>query len=372
MALGKVSVNNLNLSQGAVTAVERYFLFIGVAGKNVGSLIPLNTDSDLDVQLGIPPSDLKTQITAARLNGGDRWACLAAPIAAGANWQAALEKSQQQGYSVEAVVITAPVDDGDELSDMHDAAIALSNTYGRRVFIMAASAGIDKAAQTWADYLTEQKAITKDLETPRVMVVPQLHGNDLGVLAGRLANAAVSIADSPMRVATGSLLGLGDVPADKDGIPLQSAIRSELDKARFSVSQTYPDYPGVYWGDGNMLDAPASDFQVIEYLRVTDKAARQIRPLLIRRVADRRLNNTPNSMAVNVNALMAPLRAMAKSTTFAGQVFPGEIETPKDGDIVLSWSSKTAVEAYIKLRPLNCPKDLTANIALDLSTDDSE
>ncbi|WP_262382056.1 DUF2586 domain-containing protein, partial [Pseudomonas sp. WS 5111] len=30
------------------------------------------------------------------------------------------------------------------------------------------------------------------------------------------------------------------------------------------------------------------------------------------------------------------------------------------------------VEVYIKLKPHNCPKDLTANIALDLSTDDSE
>ncbi|WP_342653524.1 DUF2586 domain-containing protein [Pseudomonas sp. F3-2] len=371
MALGKVSVNNLNLSQGAVTSVERYFLFIGVGPKGVGSLIPLNTDSDLDVQLGIPASDLKTQITAARLNGGDRWACLAAPVAPEAGWQDALEKAQQQGYSVEAVVITTPVDEGSELSDMHDAAIALNNTYGRRVFVMAASGGIE-ATQTWDQYLVAQKAITLNLLAPRVLVVPQLHGNDLGVLAGRLANAAASIADSPMRVASGALLGLGDVPSDKDGVPLQSALRAELDKARFSVSQTYPDYPGVYWGDGNMLDAPASDFQVIEYLRTTDKAARQIRPLLIRRVADRRLNNTPNSMAVNTNALMAPLRAMAKSTTFAGQVFPGEIEPPKDGDIVLSWTSKTAVEAYIKLRPLNCPKDLTANIALDLSTDDTE
>jgi len=53
-------------------------------------------------------------------------------------------------------------------------------------------------------------------------------------------------------------------------------------------------------------------------------------------------------------------------------VFPGEIEAPKDGDIVLVWHSKTKVEVYIKFRPLNCPKDLTANIALDLSTDDSE
>jgi hypothetical protein len=372
MALGKVSVNNLNLSQGAVTAVERYFLFIGAAGKNAGSLIPLNTDSDLDVQLGVPASDLKTQITAARLNGGDRWACLAAPIEANGDWQEALEKSQQQGYSVEAVVVTTPVEDGAELSAMHDAAIELSNVYGRRVFVMAATAGIDKSLQTWAQYLTEQKAITADLSAPRVLVVPQLHGNDLGVLAGRLANAAVSVADSPMRVATGAVLGLGTVPVDKEGVPLQSALRAELDKARFSVSQTYPDYPGVYWGDGNMLDAPGSDFQVIEYLRVADKAARQIRPLLIRRVADRRLNNSANSMAVNINALMAPLRAMAKSTTFAGQVFPGEIVQPKDGDIVLTWTSKTSVEAYIKLRPLNCPKDLTANIALDLSTDDSE
>ena len=371
MALGKVSVNNLNLGQGAVTEIERYFLFIGPGAKSVGELIPLNTDSDLDSTLGIPTSDLKTQITAAVLNGGDRWACLAAPIAAEGDWAKALEKAMQQGYSVEAVVITKPVKAAAELSAMHDAAIALNNVYGRRAFVLAATTGIT-ALQTWEQYLTEQRAITVGLAAPRVLVVPQLHGNDLGVLAGRLANAAVSIADTPMRVASGALLGLGVVPVDKDSVQLPSAIRSELDKARFSVSQTYPDYPGVFWGDGNMLDAPASDFQVVEYLRLADKAARQVRPLLIRRVGDRRLNNTPNSMAAAVSAFMKPLRQMAKSATFAGQVFPGEIEAPKDGDIVLVWLSKTQVEIYIKIRPLNCPKDLTANIALDLSTDDSE
>ena len=371
MALGKVSVNNLNLGQGAVTEIERYFLFIGPGAKSVGELIPLNTDSDLDSTLGIPTSDLKTQITAAMLNGGDRWACLAAPIAAEGDWAKALEKAMQQGYSVEAVVITKPVKAAAELSAMHDAAIALNNVYGRRAFVMAATAGIT-ALQTWEQYLTEQRAITVGLAAPRVLVVPQLHGNDLGVLAGRLANAAVSIADTPMRVASGALLGLGAVPVDKDSVQLPSAIRAELDKARFSVSQTYPDYPGVFWGDGNMLDAPASDFQVVEYLRLADKAARQVRPLLIRRVGDRRLNNTPNSMAAAVSAFMKPLRQMAKSATFAGQVFPGEIEAPKDGDIVLVWLNKTKVEIYIKIRPLNCPKDLTANIALDLSTDDSE
>ncbi|GAB5341229.1 DUF2586 domain-containing protein [Pseudomonas fluorescens] len=375
MALGTVSVNNLNLGQGAVTEIERYFLFIGpgpkTAPKNIGKLVPLNTESDLDAALGTAASDLKTQITAARLNGGDRWACLAAPIVADTDWRASLEICQQQGFSVEAVVITQPVTKGDDLAAMHDAAVLVNNVYGRRLFVMAATAS-PTVLQSWSEYVAEQKAITANVAAPRVMVVPQLHGNDLGVLAGRLANAAVSIADSPMRVATGAVTGLGSVPVDKEGVPLPSAIRAELDKSRFSVSQTYPDYPGVYWGDGNMLDTPGSDYQVVEYLRLADKAARQVRPLLIRRVADRRLNNTPNSMAVNVNALMAPLRQMAKSVKFAGQVFPGEIETPKDGDIVLTWKSKTAVEAYIKLKPHNCPKDLTANIALDLSNDDSE
>lgn len=367
MALGKVSVNNLNLSQGAVTQVENYFLFIGTGPKSQGQVIALNTDSDLDVMLGAPASDLKSQVTAARLNGGDRWACLAIPLAADKTWQDALTTALQLNYTFEAIVICAPVAEGSELEDMHEAAIGLSNTYGRRAFVMASSAGI-QTGMTWAQYTAVQKAITDTIAAPRVMCVPQLHGNDLGVLAGRLANAAVSIADSPMRVATGAVLGLGDIPVDSDKVPLTSAVRAELDSSRFSVSQTYADYEGVYWGDGNMLDTAGSDFQVIEYLRIVDKAARRVRPLLIRRVGDRRLNSSAASMASNKTYLMAPLRAMAKSVAFAGQVFPGEIETPSDNAIVLSWKSKTAVEAYISIRPLNCPKDLTANIALDLST----
>ncbi|WP_419737413.1 DUF2586 domain-containing protein [Pseudomonas sp. COR18] len=371
MALGKVSVNNLNLGQGAVTEIERYFLFIGPAGKNAGKLLPLNTDTDMANALGAADSDLKTQVTAARANGGDRWACVAAPIGAEGDWATALEYSQQQGYSVEGVVITRPVATGAELVAMHTAAEQLSAKYGRRVFVMAASAGILPTA-TWDEYLVAQKAITADVAAPRVLVVPQLHGNDLGVLAGRLANAAWSIADSPMRVASGAVLGLGAVPADKEGIPLPSAIRSELDKARFSVSQTYADYEGVYWGDANMLDTPASDYQVLEYLRLVDKAARQVRPLLIRRIGDRRLNSSAASMAANTSALMAPLRAMAKAIKFAGEVFPGEIQSPKDGDLVISWNSRTQVQVFLKIRPHNCPKDITANIALDLSQDNQE
>lgn len=369
MALGTVGVNNLNLGQGAVTEIERYFLFIGPASKNVGKLLALNTQSDLDTDLGTTASDLKTQILAARQNGGDKWACMAAPIAANGDWAAAVDKAQQDNVSVEAIVITVPVADKTVFDAMNAKALEISAKYGRRVFIMSAIAGI-VPTQDWATYLSEAKAKVAEVAAPRVLCVPQLHGNNLGVLAGRLARADVSIADSPMRVATGAVVGLGPVPVDKDGIPLPSAITAELDKARLSVAQTYPDYPGTFWGDGNMLDAPGSDYQVVEYLRIADKAARRVRVLLIQRVADRKLNSSAASMAQNKTALMKPLRDMSRSVVFANVQFPGDIESPADDAITLVWTSKTAVVAYLKLRPYNCPKDLTANIALDLSDEE--
>lgn len=369
MALGTVGVNNLNLGQGAVTEIERYFLFIGPASKNTGKLLALNTQSDLDNELGATASDLKTQIQAALKNGGDKWACMAAPITVNGDWAAAVDKAQQDNVSVEAIVVTVPVTDTATLDAMNAKALSISAVYGRRVFIMSAIAGIS-AAQDWPTYLSEAKAKVANVAAPRVLCVPQLHGNNLGVLAGRLARADVSIADSPMRVATGALVGLGPVPVDKDGIPLPSAIVAELDKARLSVPQTYPDYPGTFWGDGNMLDAPGSDYQVVEYLRIADKAARRVRVLLIQRIADRKLNSSATSMAQNKTALMKPLRDMSRSVVFAGVQFPGDIESPSDDSITLVWTSKTAVVAYLKLRPYNCPKDLTANIALDLSDEE--
>lgn len=371
MAQGQVGVNNLNLGQGPVTEIERHFLFIGPATQNVGKLLALNTQSDLDTELGTATSDLKIQIKAARTNGGNRWTCAAVPIAADGDWAAALDAANTAGLPVEALVITKPIATPAEIQAMHAAVTQLDNRYGRRLFMLAASEGI-KPSQDWSDYRQEQHALVAEVAAPRVVVVPQLHGNDLGVLAGRLANAAVSIADSPMRVATGALIGLGPTPLDKDQVPLSSATLAELDKMRLSVPQTYPDYPGVFWGDANLLDAPGSDYTVVENLRIVDKAARRVRILLVQMVADRKINNTPNSMAATRLKLMRPLREMSRAVTFAGQQFPGEIQPPHDGSIELVWKNRTTLQAFLLVRPFNCPKDLTANIALDLSLDDEE
>ena len=55
------------------------------------------------------------------------------------------------------------------------------------------------------------------------LVVPLLHGNDLGALAGRLCKHAVTVADSPMRTTTGTMVGLGATPVDMDSVPLPSS-----------------------------------------------------------------------------------------------------------------------------------------------------
>ncbi|ABC27300.1 probable phage protein [Hahella chejuensis KCTC 2396] len=366
MAQGKVTINNLNLSQGNFPEVERKALFIGVGVKNLGRVLSLNTQSNLDEILGADDSALKTNVAAAKANGGENWQAYAAPINSGDPWEAALDQAMLT-VSPELVALCSPAADAAAIEAMQTKAELIRTTIGRRVIVLTASAGVDSETQSWSDYEAAQAAITHGAACPRVAVVPLLHRNDLGVLVGRLCNRAVSIADSPMRVATGSVLGLGDAPVDRDGVELPDATLATLDANRLSCVQRYPDYPGTYWGDCNLLDVPAGDYQVIENLRVVDKAARAIRILAIARVANRSLNSTPVSIAANKTYFMRPLREMSKSVVFAGEHFPGEIKSPKDESIEIVWPTKTRVEVYLKVQPYNCPKDITANIILDLS-----
>jgi hypothetical protein len=173
-----------------------------------------------------------------------------------------------------------------------------------------------------------------------------------------------------MRVATGPLSGEWAArPIDKNGAAITLAQLKQLDANRFSVPQWYPDYPGTYWGDCNMLDVPGGDYQVVENIRVIQKAMRKIYPLAVARIGDRRLNSTPVSIAENKQFFMRPLRAMAKSVTILGKTFPGEIEPPTDDAIEIVWMDKTTVQIYLTIKPYNCPKSITVNLALDLSSD---
>ncbi|UUA73091.1 DUF2586 domain-containing protein [Cellvibrio sp. QJXJ] len=365
MAQGKVTVNNLNLGQGSFPEVERKALFIGIGLANEGELLALNTQSDLDVLLG-GDSSLKANVIAARQNGGENWEAYAMPIGSGTDWRDALDTALQT-VSVELVGVLIPAVTASDLTAAYTKAEEVRTQQARRIIVLVATQGVDSETQTWSQYTTAQAAITTGVAAYRVAAVPLLHGNDLGVLVGRLCNRAASIADTPMRVATGPVLGLGATPVDMSGQTLTDATLATLDANRLSCIQHYTDYAGTYWGDCNLLDAPGGDFQVIEYLRPVDKAARAVRSLAIARVGNRTLNDSSASIESNKTYFMRPLREMSKSVEFAGQVFPGDIRPPSDDSITIVWPSLNAVEVYIKVQPWNCPKEITANLILDLS-----
>lgn len=366
MAQGKVTVNNLNLAQGSAPEIERKALFIGVGTTSIGVVLSLNTQSDLDTVLGAASSAIKDQVEAAKANGGENWEAFAVPINGGDDWRDAVDDAMLT-VSPELIIVCTPATQASDLDDAHAKAEALRTTYARRVAILVATPGIDAGTQTWADYETAQAAIVNGVAAYRVAAVPLLHGNDLGVLAGRLCNRAASIADSPMRVATGAVIGLGDTPVDSAAVPLPAATLATLDSNRLSVVQGYVDYPGTYFGDCNLLDVPGGDYQVIENLRVVDKAGRRIRIRSIPLIADRKVNSTSVSMAYTKNHLSKDLREMARSTVFNGIHFPGEIKELADDAIKLVWPEKYKLQVFYKVTPYNSPKEIENNIILDLA-----
>ncbi|HDR2889419.1 TPA: DUF2586 family protein [Enterobacter asburiae] len=375
MSWPTVTINQLNQLQGETADIERTVLFVGKGATNSGKTLPVNTQTNFDTLLGVADSVLKSQVMAALDNAGQNWSGYVHVLADNAeplDWVEAVEKAQTVA-SVEGVVLCVDVADKSQIN----AAATLRNTllsrYGRWVWFMLAVGGPDEG-EAWADYLLRLGTLQDGISASAVQLVPRLWGNEPGVLAGRLCNRAVTIADSPARVKTGALLSLGsdELPVDGTGEPVDLATLQALEKLRYSVPMWYPDYDGFYWADGRTLDVEGGDYQVIEYLRIADKVARRVRLIAISRIADRSMNTTPGSITATQQSFAKPLRDMSQSSQINGIRFPGEVKTPKDGDITINWKSANKVEIYIVMRPVESPKDITVGLVLDTSITSSE
>ncbi|MEZ8060467.1 DUF2586 domain-containing protein [Vibrio splendidus] len=371
MATGKVEVNNLNLGQGGIPEIERHLIYIGRTDKAElqGKVTRVNNMTNLDEV--VADDVLGANVKAAQLNGKQNWTAAIFGLAADATWQEAVDIANRTD-SFEGVCIVDAVTDKAEFTAMQGKATELTSKLGRWIFFLAACAGIDagvdgESGQTWSDYETAMLALVNDVAANMVTPVPQLNGNNVGVLGGRLCDRAVTVADSPMRVATGSLLGLGDMPVDSAGNPLEMSTISALADARYSLPQWYADMEGIYWTDATTLEAKGGDYQYLEYVRPIHKLNRRVRIKAIRRVADRILNSTPPSIELNRTYFSKDMRDMSKTTEIGGIPFPGEIMAPRDEDVSIQWISKTKVNIGLMVRPHNCPKHIVVNIGLDLS-----
>ncbi|MCC8464310.1 DUF2586 domain-containing protein [Photorhabdus bodei] len=364
-----VQVNQVNQLQGKTREIERVLLFVGTGKTNVGKTIAVNTQTDFDSVLGTAQTALKRHILAAMANAGQNWSGYIHVLPGSADELAFVEAvtSAQRIASIEGYTLTV----GATKAIIKAAQTLRANTmakFGRWQWAILAVDGT-QAKETWTDYVARLAELQKGEAVASVQLVPCLWGNEAGVLAGRLCNRTVTVADSPARVQTGALMDLGSTDFPKDGTdqPIDLATLQALEKLRFSVPMWYPDYDGMYWSEGRTLDVEGGDYQSIENLRVVDKVARRVRLQAIAKIADRSLNSTPGSVATHQAYFARTLREMSRSTEINGVTFPGEVKSPKDEDVVITWRNKNTVEIYITVRTYECPKGISVSLLLDSS-----
>ncbi len=136
MSLGVVQVNKLNLLQGDIADVERYFLFIGRgSGTNEGSILTVNTDTDLDEVLGADTFNLKTQVAAAKANAGQNWGAAVLPLDDVMTVALAVDYAMEN-MNAEAIVITDPVTTSAEVEALQFKAKNIMAKYMRPVIFI--------------------------------------------------------------------------------------------------------------------------------------------------------------------------------------------------------------------------------------------
>lgn len=364
-----VQINALNLHQGVAREVERTALFVGLGTQNLNQVFSLSADSDFDALFGKDETELKKQVKTAMLNAGQNWFAYAYAMSnEDYDFEQAVRKANETAKFEYAVNTHTVGVDKAALNGLQSLYAEFVAKLGRRIFFIQAIDGCSET-ESWQQYLEKCGRLTKGVVAEHCMLVPNLFGNDVGALAGRLANRAVTVADTPARVKTGALVGLGrtENPTDKDGVLLDLSHIEALDRSRLSTVTYYPDYDGYYWGDGVTLEAEGGDYHAVEYLRVVDKACRLVRLKAIEKIGDRALNSTNTSIELHKTLFAGVLREMSKTVEINNEVFYGECYPPTDESIEIVWENKNTVKIYITVQPVECPKAITVSVMLDLS-----
>lgn len=370
--LGKIQVTNINAYANSITGVENKLIFIGQVSDAalIGNVTGLNANSDLETLFAKDAQSLSLKfLTAAQLNAGQNWEAAFVGIDGETDWQDAVDVANKI-VNYEGVVVCEPISQASDLTQAGDKMAELEAKYARYMFVMMCAPAIDNtegSGQSWSDYIAALSAMTTNVVSERVMCVPTLFENDLGILAGRLCNRNVTIADSPMRTKTGVLLGMGSASIDATGASMPDTIFSLLDAKRFSVPQTYLGDEGWYWADGNTFDKDNGDYKVIEILRPALKACREVYKVALPTIADRSLNSSPSSVERNKELYLKPLREMSVGKDIGGVPFPGLIYPPEASAIDIVWVNNTTTQITVTVRPYNSQKDITIGVGVDLS-----
>lgn len=366
MALGKVSVTSVDSGYGDFTEPERQLLFIGTATLNKGTTQYIDQTTDLETVLGT--GDLRTTVEYAALNAGPNWTCIAMVLADGEAWMDAFDEALANNMVFEGVVVADALADQEDVNALKTAVATAENTSAKSIFIIGRGEVLG-SAETWSDFVTRFDSLQDGIEALGVMLVPEVIDGFMGMVAGRLCHESRSIADTPMRVQSGSFVGMSTLPTDTDGVTFNMSHAKSLNDARGTVPQIYTDYDGIYCSDGMTLAAESSDFAVIENLRVVNSVKRKTRILAIKQIGNRQLNSSAVSVAAHESYFAKPIVDMSKAYVLGGVQMPGDVKKPEDGDVTITWTDNTHVQIGLLVRPYNCPKGIQAYIGLNLSNE---
>ncbi|WP_392551233.1 DUF2586 domain-containing protein [Orbus wheelerorum] len=360
-----VEVNQLNLMQGETKEVERRYLFIGNAPKNKGKIISVDTTTNFDDVLGVADSALKRGLIAAMTNAGSGWFASVGVLNTDQDWIDVVQAAQSIG-SFETVVYAENVNSKEDINKAVNQRALLMAKFARWTRFILGVEGL-QAKETWSGYESRLAALQSGIAEYGVTLVPMIYGNEPFVNAGRGCNRSVSIADTLARVQTGAVKDLGrdNKPLDADGVELPLSTLKTLESNRYSVPMWYPALDGMYWADDRTLDAEGGDYQSAETVRVVDKVARKILLKGIAKIGDRSFNSSIISIKANQSYFLGDLREMAKASQINGIQFPGEVKTPQDGDITITWINNKTVQIYVVVRVTDIPLKITINIMIN-------
>lgn len=393
--LGQVTVRGKDSRQTYSDDVEKLALFIGYKRANdnpdyVNKLVTaehLEDGGEVEAALGRNSMLLK-ELRAASLNAGAGWRALITTYSTRTPGESeafkALIKCFDDVYPEFVVFVDGFTDNFmsntpslpteiEPMSALFQISSFLgseSRHSGKTTFAIATVHYPDAAISDDNRWKYAKKIKELKGAAPNIALVAPYIQPGLGALAGRLASENASIADSPMRVQTGSVLGLKPEISSflKGAVPSVEAELYFFNSHRISVPQKYADFDGIYWSDLELLTPEDSDFRFVENRRVRDKAIRAVRRAAIKRIGDRLMNDTPNSIAVNKSYFIKSLRDMARKKVIQGVTYPGEIEQPTDDAVDIIWLSKHKVEIHLSIKPYGSPKHIDVLVSLDLTT----
>ncbi|MDH5751567.1 MAG: DUF2586 domain-containing protein [Deltaproteobacteria bacterium] len=354
--LPKVNVSAGTSGPPTPAAVEGNYLFIGEAASGSGALKAIGPSSDLASLFTSGP--LVDELTAFIATAGSGWTGSAWGYDNATAWAdilVALE-SALEALSVppEIIVLCEPIDAGAKLTELQTKAGTWLNIH-KRTAILTRFRAIDNTPVTgdadWSEYTTAFDAVTTGVAAGRVAIIPTLFTKDLGAIAGAVARKKTY--ESPICPELGALSGLGDLPSDATGAPLDLAVLETLSASKASVVMWHEGLSGYYPAQVFPL-AGAGDPERIERLQLSDYLARRVRLRGVMRLG-KGVVDSPAGKAAYIQYISQPVRQAAGFE-------PPWIQPVSDGDFTVTFPTSTKAEIAFKYRDLKTGEEISVKL----------